>query len=141
MGRSRLVKSNTVRIAISDGDWIDVHRRLNAGEQRKVYDLSRGPDGPEGELKIDRVRAGIATVIGYLVDWSFGEADPSLAIRYKPEAVPAAIDAIDHQTFVEILRAIEAHEAAMQAERTAEKNVPAGAITSDPISPLPSGPE
>ena len=139
MGRSRKVLPQSDRIPISDGDWILVKRRLNAGEQRLVNEQSRGPDGPNGEVTIDLVKAGLATVRGALLDWSLGDADETLVIRQKPQTeVWAAIDAIDQTTFVEILRAIETHDEAQRLEREQEKKLPAGTTPAPVTSPLPS---
>lgn len=127
---SRTVQPETRTIPISNGDWILVKRRLNAGEHRAM--VRRGD--------ADRYAFGLAEITTYLVDWSL----QGLPIRDK--AIPdiaAAVDAIDPETYTEILRAIEKHIDEMKAERDAEKNAQAGERTSSGTSPSlvePAGP-
>lgn len=143
MGRSRLVRPDTKQIPISDGDWILIKRRLTASDARRRYQRSVSPTATDaaGEPVADKALAGQATVLAYLLDWSLSETEPTLKITHASEAeIAAATDLIDTDTYIEILRAIEAHEAALLAERTAEKNA-AGATKSDPTSPLPCVPD
>ena len=134
MGRSRLVKPDTTRLPISDGDWVVVKRTLNYGEHRAMWAASRTPpvgDDPTAG-RYDSLEAGRATLVAYLVDWSLSDAEPALTIRGKsPHEVRAILDAIEDDSAIEILRVIEAHQRTIAAERTAEKNAtPDGATPS-----------
>lgn len=134
---SRVVIPETTRLDLSRGDWLIVKKRLNAGENRAMRKRGLNADGV-----VDRFEAGVATVLAYLLDWSF--TDPSgkpLAIRDKTSRdIEDAVDALDPESYTEILRAIEAHETRQQQEREAEKNAQAGETNTAGISPSPSGP-
>ena len=128
---ARVVPPETARLTISNGDWLLVRKRLNAGENKRM--VKRGSTMTPDGLRVDTIDAGTAKVLAYLVDWS-------LAIPVRgPDALPveAAIDSLDPESYTEILRAIEAHETAMQAERDAQKKILLGAATSSPPSPSP----
>lgn len=140
MGESRVVAPDTSTLHISNGDWLLVKKRLNAGENRRM--VKRGSvQAPDGGWHVDTIEAGLAKILTFLLDWSVKGLDGRvIPIRGLDETeMGTAIDAIDPDSYTEILRAIEAHEAAMQAERTAEKNGPSGEMKSAPISPSPSG--
>lgn len=120
---SRVVRPETTTVQISGGDWLLVKKRLNAGEQRAMFNRMYLA-GVDGMLRRNPLASGVAQVTAYLLDWSLTAPDGSqLAISGKPiEAVVAALDAIDPDSFAEIRTAIEAHEEAMAAEREQEKN-------------------
>src|SRR5688572_26873246 len=69
MGRCRVVAPETVRLPISDGDWVEVKKTLNYGESRKfkgdLYTI-----GPDGRAVPNMQNLGHADVMAYLVDWS-----------------------------------------------------------------------
>jgi hypothetical protein len=122
---SRFVRPDTVQLRISQGDTLTVKRRLTAGEQRQLFArLVKSPtiDGTTTpEIQIDVAQAGLSTILAYLVDWSF----PECAIRGASlDVVQAALDALDTDTYHEILAAITAHETAMAQEREQEKAHP-----------------
>jgi hypothetical protein len=127
----RLVGIESRRLPISDGGWILVKDRLNAGENKAM--VKRGSVQTADGRRVDSIDAGTAKVLAYLLDWSL-----KIPIR-GPDATPlaSAIDAIDPESYTEILRAIEAHEAAMQAERDAQKKIRGGDPTSSSPSPSP----
>lgn len=140
MSRTYVVHGETDRITLPRGEWIEVKRRLNYGERRQLYKRSRGAPGPDGTAPYDPLEAGLATILGYLLDWSLTDTDRTLAIADKSEAaVQAVLESLHEDIAVEILRAIETHEAKMTAERTAEKNAPAGETSGSAISLSPSG--
>jgi hypothetical protein len=116
--------------AEKDGDWIDVKADLNAGEARGIYaDLVK--DMHFGErASLDPKRVGVTKILAFLVGWSFVGADG------KP--VPhgeAAVNNLDTETYHEIDRAIDAHEAAIEKAREERKNGRAGENKLSPISP------
>lgn len=91
----------------------------------------------EDSDRIDSVKIGISKMVAYLLDWSGTDADGQpILIRDQPATVVvSALDALEVESFTEILRAIEAHEDAMEKARVQEKNGQAGEIASSPISP------
>jgi hypothetical protein len=131
----RFVKPKTVRIEISDNDWIEIKRELTVGEQRRIQTTGmKHMQGDEDETKpkigIDMFKMSFATVVEYLVDWSL--AEPSLNKDGKqivdkdgnPEIVPVeltedAIYNLDAATFDEIKDAIDAHEEQLEKEKKA----------------------
>lgn len=131
--RTRMRRPETVKLEISDGDWLLVKKHLTAGEHRTML---------AGMLREDRngvnpVKVGVTRIQAYLLDWSITDADgQQVVIRDQPAAVLAgALDAIDVETFKEILKAIEDHAAAVSVELEAEKNARATASLSSPLSP------
>jgi hypothetical protein len=141
MGRCRVVIPDAVRVPLSDGDWIEVKKRLNSGEQRAMFERMY-ISGIDGRLRVNPIQQGIAKATAYLLDWSIcgldgkviGIADKSIA------TVTAALDSLEPDTTAEIVTAINAHEEAMDAQREQEKNVRAGEKNGSVISPLPSEP-
>jgi hypothetical protein len=135
-------------LKISQGDTLTVKRRLNAGESRRAYERMMTTDPVEcpkcgftsdGEPRIDRGKQGIATILAYLVDWSFtDDNDELVVIRDQPDAVvTAALDALDTESFLEVKSAIETHDIAMMRERIAEKNDQGGGNGSSVTLPSP----
>ena len=140
MSRCRVVRPQEVQIALSDGDWIRVKKRLTAGEAREQF-ARIVKDAPGGERPtLDSVGVGLSRILAYLLDWSLvDEKGHVLPLRNSrgelaPDVMTASINSIDPESFKEILQAIEAHEEAMDAERTAEKNDQAGENKSPAIS-------
>ena len=123
----RVRRPETIRIALSDGEWILVKKYLTAGEQRAIFRRMMR-DGVTGD-QIDSVRVGWSKMVGYLLDWSATDPDGKLiAIHDKSEdEIGAALDAMPVDAFKEILNAIEAHEAAMDKAMVQEKNGQGGA--------------
>ena len=120
MARNRFVKPDTVTLPISDGDWVEVKRRLTAGEYRerlaREYAL-----GDDNRFRADLRQQGIAMIAAYVVEWSL--TDDGKAVPFTEDALKS----VDIDTFREILKAVEAHDEADEAARSAEKNAPAGA--------------
>ncbi|HEV8211056.1 MAG TPA: hypothetical protein VGP77_13070 [Vicinamibacterales bacterium] len=132
---SRVVGVETRRLPLSDGDWILVKDRLNSGENKRM--VKRGSVMTADGATVDLVEAGTAKVLAFLSDWSFKDrqGEPLVIARQPPAVVEAALDLIDPDSYTEILRAIEAHEIAMQAERDAQKKIQPGGNPSSTPSP------
>ena len=126
MGRYRFVDPEVVRLSLSDGDWIDVKKVLNAGEYRKLlYDQFKDTAGDK--VVIDHAQVGIARVVAYLLGWSFIGKDqrPEPYSLDQPEDVRRSlIDNLDQATYREVLAAINAHEEREDLELAAKKNDP-----------------
>jgi hypothetical protein len=131
----RVRKPETVKLEISRGDWLLVKKHLTAGERRKMFGLmvARGISDPS----LDPSRVGLSKMITYMLDWSFTDADGKpLPMQDQPaDVVEKSLDAIDGEDFTEVLKAIEAHDTAMEQERAEEKNDRDGANVSSATSP------
>lgn len=104
MARNRFVTSETVRLDLSDGDWIEVKRRLRYGEQQALAFAAMTGRKPGDEVTMDMARFNVARLNTWLVDWSFRGADD------KPVPFsPAAVDALDAATAEEIHAALDRH--------------------------------
>lgn len=131
---SRFVRPETVRLDISNGDWLLVKKRLNAGEQRQVYARLMKPvtgtlaGGASQTFELDPVKATLSNILGYLLDWSLTDDEGKpVVIRGKSETeIIAALDALEGESFAEIQRAIADHETAVADARRAAEAVPFG---------------
>jgi hypothetical protein len=131
MARCRLVRPETVRVELSDGDSLELKRELNAGEYRDMI-AAQFKETQAGEgLGVDLHNVGINKILAYLVGWSLVNFDGVSPLPVTRDSV----DKLDHGTYVEILNAIEAHHDRWELSVGERKNDQAGAITSAPISP------
>lgn len=139
MGRDRIVEPETARLFISDGDFLDVKKRLNHGE----YDdhLARiSPFQTPGEpVKMETRQIRTSKVLTYLLGWSL--THKGQPIPYSPDMPENArvdvLNSLDRATFSEIHKAIDAHEDKEDAEAAARKNGKGGEKESPAISPSP----
>lgn len=143
---SRVRRPELDVLPIAGGDTITVKRFLTAGEFRTLMraatkpvrlDMATASAGHDVMLEIDPTESGVATVLAYLIDWTFTDFDGRpLVIRDQPAAVVRGLlDAIDAQSYKDVQRAIQAHDQTMRAYVAAEKKTTAGATTPDPTSP------
>lgn len=133
---SRVVRPETTKLHISDGDWLLVKKRLTHGEQSAAF--QRRYHAQADGVLVNLSQVDLAQVTAYLLDWSLVDLDDRLlVIRGEPiDNVEAALNSLEPESFAEIATAIRTHEAAMQAERVAEKNVQSGESAPPAISPL-----
>jgi hypothetical protein len=117
MGRCRVVAPEVVRLALSEGDFLDVHRELNAGQYVEML----------GQLV---ERKPFAKAIAYLVGWSLQGLDGG-PLPYDldlPEDVRrATLGALDKATMREITAVLDKHEAAEERALDAKKKTPVSA--------------
>jgi hypothetical protein len=134
---SRFVKPKTVRLPLSQGDFIDVKYRLNAGEQQALFAKMSPHVVPGEKMRLDSQHVISAKIVMYLVGWSFtDDGRPVPMTPDLPEDVRlATINNLDTETFAELRKAIDAHEDAVDAEIAAAKNGQDGASGSSAISP------
>jgi len=132
---SRYRKPEEMRITLEGGDWLLVRKHLTAGEAREAAARVYGV-GADGKPEINLREAGIATVVAYLIDWSITDAnDKPVVIRdQSQEFIAAALVAQTPESVVEIIKVVQAHDAAMIAERAVEKKTRDGANAHDPTS-------
>lgn len=137
MSRCRVVAPDVVRLPLSDGDFLDVKKTLNAGEYRKlIYDQFK--DAPAGEkITVDLRKIDLTKLLAYIVGWSLVGFDGQ-PLPYRPDEPDdiraATIDSLDQDTYRELLTAVTAHEAREEAAREAQKKTrttaPALSVTS-----------
>lgn len=143
---SRVRRPDIETLPISGGDTLTVKKFLTAGEFRAlVRSVTKpvtldagGVPGHDISLEIDPIESGVATVLAYLLDWTFTDFDGRpLVIKDQPPAVVrAALDAIDADSYMEVQKAIQAHDQTMRAFAAMEKKTGAGSPT--PVPTLPS---
>jgi hypothetical protein len=130
-------------LPLTDGDTVTVKRFLTAGEFRALIkaatkpvrlDASTATSGHDLMFDIDPAESGIGLVLAYLLDWTFTDFDGRpLVIRDQPTAVVrAALDAIDAPSYMEVQKAIQAHDQTMRAYIAAEKKTTPGATAPVP---------
>jgi hypothetical protein len=141
---SRIRRPEIEVIPISGGDTLTVKKYLTAAEFRelvrastKPVRINTGAATPSGDiaLEIDPTESGLATVLAYLLDWTFADFDgrPIVIRDQTPAVVRAALDAIDADSYMEVQRAIQTHDKTMRAHIAAEKKMMNGANTPEPI--------
>jgi hypothetical protein len=89
VGKQRFVSAETVRLELTDGDWIEVKRELSYGEQQELFlrDVQMtGLAGGERNVSVDLQLINIRDMAMWIVDWSFEDA--------KGKRVPVSIDSI-----------------------------------------------
>jgi hypothetical protein len=111
------------RLPLTEDEWLDVKHELTTGEQRRMFAAMR----TNGTV-VDVSKVSPARALAYIVAWSL--IDPA----GRPLPLTAdALDDLDTDTTREIREAIDAHEAAVEAEREAQKKTrTSGATVSDP---------
>lgn len=124
--KNRFVTPETERLPLSDGEWIDIKKRLTAGESRQVSlgcirGVKEDPETGKDMYDVDTVKRAFAKVEAYLLDWSFTD-DQDKRVQVSPDAIRA----LSPEAFSEVEAAIDAH---VQAQEAA-KNAPAPASTS-----------
>jgi hypothetical protein len=137
------VKPETVRLELPRGQWIVVRKELTAGEHRRMLLRMMKPltvagpmNGRDAALQVDQTMAMLSAILAYLLDWSFVDPDGQpVVIRGKStEDVTAALEGLKLQHFQEVSQAIQAHQAAVDAELEALKADPFAATGSFPTS-------
>lgn len=133
-----IVKPDSVKLSLSQDQFINVKRELNAGEYRAMlagqYKESVIPDGPNGKeggtrMVVDLDRMGLTKILAYGLDWSFVDLDD------KPmELTEDTVKSIDVAWFREVLAAVDAHHEASETAADKRKNGQAGTPTSEAIS-------
>lgn len=129
---SRMRRPETAVIPISRGDTITVRKHLTSGESRAMVRQMYASHPVTGEIVTGNpVDTGLARVEAYLLDWTITDTrdQPIVIYQQPPDIVRSALDAIEPECYTEILRAIEAHDTAMRADRLEKKTDPAGATT------------
>ena len=129
---SRFVRPETAKLDLTNGDWLLVKKRLNAGEQRRAFARIVKKMAVGQDVEIDPEATGLAKMAAYLLDWSLcDDQGAGVPIRDQPASlVEAALLALDPDSFREIHDAIQAHEDREAAALAEEKKRTAGATPS-----------
>ena len=128
---NRFVRPDEVTIPLTHGDTITIRRELTHGETMAGYRQAYLKQ-PDGTYVRDPLASGMALVTAYLIDWTF-KGDGDRVVPIKGLSLPELIDtlnAIDNAAFIEILQAIQAHEAQLAREKQRPEALP----PSDPTS-------
>jgi hypothetical protein len=121
MPRSRFVTPEIVRLPLSDGDWIEVKKRLSVGEARYATSSFIGAFKQDGSRIPNLETLGMGQTLAYLVRWSFRDAQ-DLPVSVSLDALKA----LDMDTYREIEEAIEQHEQRVTLQMAdQEKKLPA----------------
>ena len=102
----RFVTAESVRLDLSDGDWIEVKEQLSYGDMQTVASKARG----------DFTAGSLYFVAAALLDWSLVGADGKHVNIESDAAKLAALKAMTPQAFAELDAAI-----AKQYEMVAEE--------------------
>jgi hypothetical protein len=133
MARCRIVTPEIVRLPVSDGDFLDVRKELNAGEYVALLDAL-----------YERQR--FAKILAYVVGWSFVGLDGS-PLPWDPDGPAQArrdvVGALDTATLRELVATLDRHEATQDADREKKRTPPPGAPalkTTTTSLDVPAGP-
>jgi len=128
----------SVRLPLTDGKYVDIKKRLNHGETEDLF----ARISPYG-VGVNRREVRTAKIAAYLLAWNFTKKGQPIAMSPDlPEN--ERTDTIRNLTSaraVEVHKAIEAHEAALEksdADRKKTTATPGTTPDADPISPSPS---
>ena len=88
--RNRFVNPDVTKLDLSDGDWIEVKRRLNVGERRSITSRAAkgGVSTDSTRVFVDANEMEFAKVEAWVLDWSFTDAADK-RVKFSPEAVRA----------------------------------------------------
>lgn len=108
MGRNRTVIPGSIRFDVSGGDWIEIKRQLNTGDQRRLEGSGLKPPVMVGDKVVSPIDWGLFEIeraIIYLTDWSFVGPDEKTVLPLTLDAVRS----LDVESFNEINKVIMDH--------------------------------
>jgi len=125
VARMAFVKPEVIRIALKEGDWIDVKKFLTSGEEAYlagagVPGFSQGEPGKQS-FELDFVSLKFARMLTYLVAWSFVDEKGN---QTKPTR--DYVETLDPEIFAEVEQALDVHVARMKEERGRPMPAPVG---------------
>lgn len=123
--------TETDRLPLSGGQWIDVRHRLSAGDQFDMFDRMVKILRAGEKAELNTVESSRAVILAYVVNWSF--TTNGAPVKFSG----AALNNLTRKRFAEISKAVEAHDRAVEAEQAEEKKDPPGESASNATSPLP----
>ena len=112
------VEPNTVRLELSDGEWVEVKEELTYGEQQRLSNaaMTRFQDAsaPTPRIELDFERYQIIRLKTWLTDWSAKGRDGK-SIKITDESIRA----LRSDMAAEIDQALTAHIEALEAAKNA----------------------
>lgn len=108
--RNRFVTAETVRLDLSDGDWVEIKARLTYEEAQKLGNASLVGLN-QGGYAIDVARFRLMRLETWLVDWNFADNEGK-----SVPLSPSAIRNLDPETAEEILDALDAYQMKRDAD-------------------------
>lgn len=120
MARCRIVLPDTIRLPLTDGDFLTVKKELNAGEY--IDSVTEGAAGKP-----------FASVVAYLVSWTLvgiNDAPLAYALGMSADERRDVLRSLDVATLVELVQAIDAHVAANERAVQEKKRMPEPALVS-----------
>lgn len=113
MPRLRFVDPTSVKVDLSEGDWIELKRGLSYMEQERISSaLMRSMNTGDSEIGIDWAKHRLLRIESWLTDWSFKDASGKSVTLSR-----SSINALDPDTAREINEAIDAHITKIDAEK------------------------
>jgi len=105
MSRNRFTDRETVRLELSDGDWIEVKTALNYGESKRIVGAGLHLDlVGDAEPSLNLESYNIERILVWVTKWSFQNSAGA------PERITAeSIGRLDPATGAEIEAALDAH--------------------------------
>lgn len=125
MGRKyRFVKPEMERLELSGGDWIEIKKRLNVGELRKMQlgglSMKAQPGSGDMEMVANMEQFGMAKVRAYLLDWNLVDENEK-PIPYTEDALSGLGEADYNEIETAINEYTEALEKADQEGKKTTK--------------------
>jgi len=119
MSRNRFVKPETVRLKLSEEEWVEIKKELNAGEARKQASLAVVPHILEGRVvdRVDWSQYELLRMELWVVDWHLHNAEGKV-----PKLSLDALRALDVTTFNEINDLISQHVVESLTSKKVELN-------------------
>ena len=116
MIESQIVEPNPTRLPLSNGQWVVVKAELNAGETMDLFERAApGIDitEPGAITKLSPTKLGLALCVAYVLDWSFidPQGAPMLLRGVSVEEKEAMLRLLKFDRFIELMKAISAHDA------------------------------
>jgi len=131
--KRRGVKPETVRLELSDGDWVDIKRVLTVGEESDIaFKAMKTIRTADSAAEIDGALMRFLMAATYVQGWSLLDYDGQ-PIKW-PVSKPlddrvAVLRALDRESMEELEAAIAAHRESL------EKNAPSGETAPAAASP------
>jgi len=128
MPRNPFVRPEVRRLDLAEGDWIDVKKYLTAGERANLEgaglrEMTQSESGKPAFV-LDYARLRLAKIDAFVVGWSFVDEKGN-----QQKVTRENIEALDHETSLELEAAIDAHMKAMKEERDRPTIAPVGATS------------
>lgn len=122
MGKNRFASVETVRLDLSEGDWIEVKDELSYGERQTLMAVGVRRTGlTEGarEVEIDWSVINVADMAMWITDWSFTD-EAGARVPVSEDSIRAlSLDAAN-----EVNEALKAHKARAEGNVTTADGSP-----------------